>query len=58
MVLPAVLPTGLETYVFPHCAMQTLTINSAKRDIESFSLEDFKLDGYNPHKKIAMQMAV
>jgi thymidylate synthase len=41
-----------------HHATQTLTINPAKRDIESFSWEDFKLDGYNPHKKIAMQMAV
>lgn len=37
---------------------QTLTINPAKQDIESFSFDDFALSGYNPHKKIAMQMAV
>lgn len=41
----------------PH-GVQTLTINPAKRDIESFSFDDFTLSGYNPHKKIAMQMAV
>ena len=46
------------TDMLPHCAVQTLTINPARRDIESFSWEDFKLNDYNPHKKIAMQMAV
>ena len=43
---------------FSLCGTQTLKINSDKRDIESFSFDDFTLEGYNPHKKIAMQMAV
>lgn len=46
------------SFLISRDAMQTLTINPAKQDIESFTLEDFKLDGYSPHKKIAMQMAV
>ena len=40
------------------CATQTLEINPARRDIESFTWEDFTLNNYNPHKRIAMQMAV
>mmetsp|Transcript_53597 Transcript_53597/g.117598 ORF Transcript_53597/g.117598 Transcript_53597/m.117598 type:complete len:316 (-) Transcript_53597:125-1072(-) len=36
----------------------TLTINPDKTDIDSFSFEDFKLAGYDPHKKIEMKMAV
>ena len=44
--------------MLPHRAVQTLTINPAKQDIESFTWQDFKLNDYNPHKKIAMQMAV
>eukprot|EP00983_Pelagomonas_calceolata_P026270 824750-Pelagomonas_calceolata.AAC.9 len=36
----------------------TLKINPAKKDIDSFVLEDFELIGYNPHKKIDMKMAV
>jgi len=35
-----------------------LKINSESRDIDGFSYEDFKVIGYNPHKTIAMQMAV
>jgi dihydrofolate reductase/thymidylate synthase len=38
--------------------LQTLNINPAKKDIDSFVLEDFELVGYNPHKKIDMKMAV
>lgn len=38
--------------------MQKLRINPSKKDIDSFVLDDFELAGYNPHKKIAMQMAV
>jgi dihydrofolate reductase/thymidylate synthase len=37
---------------------QTLRINPAKTDIDSFTFEDFEVVGYAPHKKIAMQMAV
>ncbi len=37
---------------------QTLKINPAKRDIESFTSEDFELIGYQAHKKIEMKMAV
>jgi dihydrofolate reductase/thymidylate synthase len=36
----------------------TLKINPAKRDIESFSSEDFELVGYRAHNKIDMKMAV
>ncbi len=37
---------------------QTLKINPGKLDIDSFAAEDFELVGYNPHKAIAMKMAV
>jgi thymidylate synthase len=37
---------------------QTLKINPAKADIDSFTFEDLELLDYRPHKKIAMQMAV
>lgn len=35
-----------------------LKINPAKTDIDSFEFSDFELVGYNPDKKIQMQMAV
>ena len=38
--------------------MQVLRIDPQKRDIDAFEFEDFELIDYNPHKKIAMQMAV
>jgi dihydrofolate reductase/thymidylate synthase len=38
--------------------MQVLRINPDKKDIDSFTMDDFTLLGYDPHKKIAMQMAV
>lgn len=38
--------------------MQVLNINPAKTDIDSFTFEDFELVDYDPHKKIAMKMAV
>lgn len=37
---------------------QTLEINPEKTDIDSFTFDDFKLVGYNAHKKIEMKMAV
>lgn len=36
----------------------TLKINPAKTNIDSFVYEDFTVEGYKPHKKIEMQMAV
>lgn len=36
----------------------TLTINPDKMDIESFTLEDFKLNDYKPYGTIKMEMAV
>ena len=38
--------------------MQVLHINPQKKDIDSFVFEDFTLEGYTPHKQIAMKMAV
>ena len=38
--------------------VQTLRINPDKKDIDAFVAEDFELVGYNPHKAIAMKMAV
>jgi thymidylate synthase len=38
--------------------LQTLRINPAKTDIDAFTFDDFELAGYEPAKKIAMQMAV
>merc|ERR1719458_174918 len=35
-----------------------LKMNSEVRDIDSFKASDFELVGYNPHGKIAMEMAV
>jgi thymidylate synthase len=40
------------------CCIQVLQINPAKTDIDAFTAEDFTLTGYDPHKKIVMQMAV
>ena len=39
-------------------ATQVLHINPAKTDIDDFAADDFTLVGYEPHKKIVMQMAV
>jgi dihydrofolate reductase/thymidylate synthase len=36
----------------------TLKINTENKDIDAFSFEDFELSGYEPHKKVAMKMAV
>jgi dihydrofolate reductase/thymidylate synthase len=38
--------------------VQILKINPLKKDIDSFVASDFKLDGYDPHKKIEMEMAI
>ncbi|VFQ67850.1 unnamed protein product [Cuscuta campestris] len=35
-----------------------LKINPEKQDIESFSADDIKLIGYDPHQKIEMKMAI
>lgn len=48
-LLPAVMTTPI---------LQTLRINPAKTDIDAFTFDDFELAGYEPAKKIAMQMAV
>lgn len=41
-----------------HVLAQVLKINPKKLDIDSLAFEDFELVGYDPHKKIAMKMAV
>ena len=38
--------------------VQVLKINTDKSDIDAYALADFDITGYNPHKKIAMKMAV
>ena len=44
---------------FPtHATMQVLRIHADKPDIDAYTLADFEISGYNPHKKIAMKMAV
>lgn len=52
MLIPFALP------FYHHKNTQTLRINPAKKDIDSFVFEDFEIVGYEPHKKIEMQMAV
>ncbi len=37
---------------------QALSINPERTDIDSFCCEDFELVGYQPHRKIAMELAV
>lgn len=37
---------------------QALNINAEKMDIDGFCYEDFELVGYQPHRKIAMDLAV
>ena len=39
-------------------SLQVLKINPEKRDIDGFAFEDFEIVGYQPHKKIAMELAV
>ena len=36
----------------------TLEIKTENKDINAFAFEDFELKGYEPHKKVAMKMAV
>lgn len=36
----------------------TLHIKREVSNIEDFTFEDFQLDGYNPHPKLTMPMAV
>lgn len=43
-------------YMF--AGMQVLSISDKKQNIDSIAYEDLQLDGYKPHAKIAMQMAV
>jgi dihydrofolate reductase/thymidylate synthase len=38
--------------------VQILKINPAKKSIDSFVASDFNLAGYDPHKKIEMEMAI
>ena len=40
------------------CVAQVLRINPERKNIDCFTVEDFELEGYRPHKKIAMTMAV
>jgi len=42
----------------PPRAFPKLKINSNTNDIDDFSMKDFEVIGYRPHKTIAMQMAV
>lgn len=39
-------------------AFSTLHINPAVKDIDAFTMTDLEIRGYEPHKKIAMVMAV
>ena len=39
-------------------AFPTLKINSTTNSIDGFTFEDFELQGYRPHGRIPMQMAV
>mmetsp|Transcript_1493 Transcript_1493/g.9136 ORF Transcript_1493/g.9136 Transcript_1493/m.9136 type:complete len:110 (+) Transcript_1493:1234-1563(+) len=39
-------------------AFPILRLNPEKKDIDAFTFDDFELIGYEPHKKIPMQMAV
>lgn len=38
--------------------VQVLHIMSNKEDIDDYTMADLAITGYNPHKKIAMKMAV
>ena len=38
--------------------LQVLSLPDSKKDIDAFVFEDLCLEGYKPHAKIAMQMAV
>lgn len=38
--------------------VQGLNITSNKEVIDDYAMADLEISGYNPHKKIAMKMAV
>ena len=38
--------------------MQVLNITTGKTDIDAYTMADLDIVDYNPHKKIAMKMAV
>lgn len=50
-------PPTTPTHPHPGCP-QTLRLNPDKTDIDSFVFDDFTLEGYAPHAKIEMKMAV
>ena len=39
-------------------AFPRLVINPEVKDIDGFTFDDFTIEGYKPHKRIKMQMAV
>ena len=39
-------------------AFPKLTINPEVKDIDGFCFDDFSIEGYEPHKRIKMEMAV
>ena len=38
--------------------VQVLHITSNKEDVDAYTMADLEITAYNPHKKIAMKMAV
>lgn len=38
--------------------VQVLHITSNREDVDDYTMADLEITGYNPHKKIAMKMAV
>lgn len=38
--------------------VQVLHVNADKTEIDAYTMGDLDIAGYNPHKKIAMKMAV
>ena len=42
----------------PPVAFPKLTINTANRDIDGFKIEDFVIEGYQPHGPLSMNMSV
>lgn len=45
--------------VGPQCSfVQVLHVNADKIEIDAYTMGDLDIVGYNPHKKIAMKMAV
>jgi dihydrofolate reductase/thymidylate synthase len=55
---PEMFEDSKQSFIYFRLSVQVLKIITDKKNIDTLSADDFELVGYEPHKKIAMKMAV